>query len=334
MRSRRLLPLLGFLGLMFASCASQESFRVPVMRPAPVDLGQNDLVALDRFTGNGGDVLSEELAAALRQAVNPLSGKADFELVDRRDVDRMVDDMRRYPDAKLDTEDSPVAKWKRARLTLKGDVQQYSVEEQTQATRFVDPQGVRHTAFERQAAARVAVTIEALEQDGSRVFDRAPLDECQTAATKAVDSEPVPIDHDALLAAARQRVVEQYLRRVMPHVEYVTISMYTDGDLPQLEVGNGYARTGDWNAALQSYGQALAAATGDLGDVRYKALYNQGVAQLYQNRFEEARRSLQDAYAQEQDKMILGQLNTVSRREQEFAALQQQGQRTPAQPGQ
>lgn len=329
MRNLRLVSLFALAVLPFAGCASQESFQVPVVRPAPVDLGRHDIVAVDRFAGDGAESLDIEMTTALREAVNPLTNEPDFEVVHRRDVDRMIDDMRRYPGANLDTEDSPVAKWKRAPIQIGGEVHAHCVEEQVERTQWVDPQGHVRTTFVRRAMARVDVTIQAVDSEGNSVFDRVRFDEQVGATTKAVGEDAPPIDHDALLAAARDRVVQAYLKRVMPHFDYVSVHLYVDGDLPQLQVGNGFARTGDWQSALETYQSALAAA-GD--ETRHKALHNVGVAQLYTDRFDDARQSLKQAYALEQDDATLRQLEMVAQREQELQILEEQSQRHHAAP--
>ena len=95
----------------------------------------------------------------------------------------------------------------------------------------------------------------------------------------------------------------------------------------------GFAKTGDWPAAVEAYSGAAAAATGDLEGARHKALHNLGVAQLYSNQFDEARRTLQQAYALGQDDSTLGQLEMVAQRETELAALQQRSERMHATPG-
>ena len=85
---------LSTIGTLLCSCAT-ESIQVRVMRPAPVNLGQYDLIAVESFNGNGGDELADELTTALASTRNPLTGSVDFEVLDRRDVDRMLDDLRR-----------------------------------------------------------------------------------------------------------------------------------------------------------------------------------------------------------------------------------------------
>lgn len=320
---------------MFAgSCATYETLQVPVLRPAPVDIGQHSLIAVDRFTGDGSQEVAHELVAALKRARNPLTGKVDFEIVERGDVDRMVDDMRRYPKSNLgQSPDSALAKWQRARLHLTGTVHAHSVTEDVQCQERQDPKTGLHKFFVRRAQVRVDVTIEARDNENNTLFDQVRLRDGATATTKAVDEGPASIDHASLLVAARRKVIGAYLQRVLPHREWVRVHLYRDSDLPPLEVGNGLAKTGDWEEALRSYRQAVHLAQGELGELRYMGLHNSGVALLHLNRFGEARQALKEAYALSQDEPILRQLQAVAQREQEYEELQRQSQRASAEPG-
>lgn len=328
-------PLLLLAGLL-GSCASHESFSVSVLRPAPVDLGKHRLLAVDRFAGPSGQAVSgafgEAFKAALAGLQNPLSQeRRGFEIVHRKDVDQMIDDMRRYPKAGLDRDpESPIARWKRAEIVLAGVIGEENVDENVVGQAWKDRDGSKHTTFVRRASANFEVTIEAKAQDG-RLIDRALIRERSDAATKAVDSEPAPIDHNALIQRARDNALARYLRRIAPHEDRVLVRLFTDGELPQLAVGNGFARIGDWESAHSSYDAARARATGKREELSYKASYNVGIALLYLNRFAEARDALKTAYASSQDRSILAQLATVTAREQEFELLREQsGRARPA----
>ncbi len=67
---------------ILVGCATQ-GIHVKVMRPAPVNLGQFEVVAVDEFGGDGSAELAEKFTLALRNALNPLTGKVEFNVVDR-----------------------------------------------------------------------------------------------------------------------------------------------------------------------------------------------------------------------------------------------------------
>ena len=131
---------------VLAGCVSQEGSRVPVMRPVPVDLGQYEVVAVDRFSGDGCDVLAAELTKTLRSTVNPLTGASDFEVLDRRDVDRMLDNLRRTGGENWDQLAMEVLnRWKQAEILIKAEVHAHSVAEELNEDGWTDKEGVHHT---------------------------------------------------------------------------------------------------------------------------------------------------------------------------------------------
>lgn len=320
-------PLFACLSLaLLVGCATHQTLGIRVLKPAPVDLGRFDLVAVDQLQGEGAADLMTELGDALRAARNPLTGRQDFEVLDRRDVDRMLDELRRRRGTAFDKEAMDLLeRWKAADVLIRGGTQYHGVEEEVIAQDAVDPRtGQTRRMFTRQAQARVTVQLEIVEGAGETIVDRVQFDEHTSARTTAVDSEPAPIDHTALLAAARQRVTARYMDRLMPHEETVAVDLQTDKNLPELQAGNGFARAGDWDEAGRSYSAAADRATGDLADRRWKALHNLGIAHLFANRFDDARRALKDAYNLEQDEATLRTLNLVAQREQELRQLQEQ----------
>ena len=324
MHFRQSVPVL--LISLLAACASQQTFTVRVMKPAPVDLGRYRLVAIERLDGEGAIALSQELTKALQGAQNPLTGKMDFEVLDRGEVDRLLEDLRRRRTGASDKETMELLeRWKNADVVIRGQVRAHKVSDEVIGQEWIDrTTGQRHMQFVRTCRARVAVALEIVTGDKEHPVDEAHFDECVTRTAIALDVEPPKIDHAPLLASARQRVVQGYLDRMLPHEERVGVCLQIDGDLPELQAGNGYAMTGDWEEAARSYEAAVARAQGGLAAARWKALYNLGIAQLYTNHFEPARKSLKAAYSLEQQQVILGALQSVTQREREWQALQQQ----------
>ena len=316
---------LSTIGLTLCSCAT-ESISVRVLRPAPVNLGQYDLIAVESFTGTGGDQIANELTTALTNTRNPMTGRADFEILDRRDIDQMLDDLRRGRGNDWNEEAMEVLeRWKNAEILLKGTVHVYDVGEQVSETQWLDPNGYLHVTYTRECEANIRVLIEATDTEGDTIFDTVEFHEVAVDSTQGVDEYPPSINHEAVLATARNSVVQQYLLRVVPREEYVQVHLYTDGDYPALQMGNGFAKTGSWDEALDSYRTAVDQMKRMGAETRYMALFNMGIAYEYTNQFDEARRALKEAYALEQDDMILQEIQRVSYREREYAQLVQQG---------
>ena len=178
--------------------------------------------------------------------------------------------------------------------------------------------------------ATVEVLVEAADVDQNRTFDTVTLRGGASAEVWLDERRGTGPDPRALLATARSEVVRQYLERVLPRQTWVSVDLYKDGDFPDLQLGNGYAEVGNWSAAADAYQRALDAMTGELAEHRYKALFNLGVAYEFSDRFAEARKALEEAYASGQDGRILAELRRNEAREGEVRRLREQGAASPA----
>lgn len=343
-RTRTIMPtrLLSTAALMAllalgAGCANPAA-RVPVLRPAPVNLSAYDLVAVDRFEGPADCPLEAEIADALRRSENPLTGQVEYEVLSRQDVDQTVSNLRvGGPGQGLDDRSMAVLeRWRSAEVLIRGHVAEYDVSEDVVEQRSKDSKGNVHISYRRQMVVTVAVEVETTEPGatGDQAFDRVTFRETASASTQARDPNPPSIRPEPLLADARRRVVAGFLARVLPRQEFVTVELRTASKLPQLKVGNGYAQVGDWDAAIQAYQEGVDFAE-QSPDVPPKqkanALYNLGLALGFANRFDDARNLLRDSYALDQNQKTLAELQAVDRREAEYAELANQGM--AAEPG-
>lgn len=101
----------------------------------------------------------------------------------------------------------------------------------------------------------------------------------------------------------------------------VDIDLYVESDFPQLALGNQYAQTGAWDRAIEAYREALDRMTGENAALRWKALYNLGVALTYASKFDEARQALEEAHAASQANVVLQALTALDEREREYEKL-------------
>lgn len=311
-----------------AACATQ-TIRVPVMVPAPVNLVAFDRIAIDRFDGDGCQPFAEELAAALGEAVNPLTGQPGFEVLSRTEVDRALDQARDQRGTQWDPKTLAVLeRWREADVVLKGVVHRHVVVERVVEEQGKDADGRGIVRQKQVHSAVVEVALEVADVAANRSVDVVTLRGGAVAETW-LDGPPgrVPAgpDPQALLATARAEVVRQYLDRVLPRRTWVAVELYRDSDFPDLQIGNGYAEAGNWAEAATAYERALQQMTGDQQQYRYMALFNLGVAFEFSDRFADARRTLEEAYALGQDRRILAELRRNDAREDEVRRLREQG---------
>jgi tetratricopeptide (TPR) repeat protein len=317
--------------LLLASCATQ-SIRVPVMKPAAVDLVQFERVAVDRFEGEGCDPFSDQLAAALGSATNPATGKPGFTVLHRKDIDRALDELRDRHGSEWDQRTMQILeKWRTAQIVVKGRMQRHDVERQEVKEKAKDTKGAEVQRRKEVLTAHVTVCLDATDVEGNRVFDRVTMNG-EATACRYPDENKTAIDPLPLLQTARAQVVQAYMDRVLPHQEWVSVELFTDSDFPDLAVGNGYAEAGNWQQAQAAYQRALQGMTGPHQDVRHKGLFNLGVACEFSDRFDEARKALEEAYALGHDDLCLAELKRTGQREEEVRRLRQQGAAAQTQP--
>lgn len=318
--ARFVLPF-ALLAASLAGC-STESFTVRVARAPRIDLVSLRRVAVDDFEGREGDALAEELTAALTTAVHPVTGQRTFEVVDRRNFDAVLSELKRQRgDAWNEENIARVGKLSPAAALIVGRVTEYDYQESVERRNWEDQDKKRHTTFTRNGAARVAAYVQVARTETGVILDSGNYTQTMTDSTSAVDSQPPKIDRGRLLDAARRAVVGQFLRAVAPYSEEVTVSLFVDGDFPGLALGNGYAKLGDWARALEEYRKVLDLAVGEFAEYRYKPLFNMGVALEYMDRFDEAKKHLRDAYALYQATMIETEIRRVERREKDRKQL-------------
>ena len=312
-------------------CAAPTA-RVPVMRPAPVNLSAFDLVAVDGFPAPSGcDSFSDEIAAGLRSTPNPVTRQVEYEVITRSEVSAEIDGLRAGRGRQHDAMDA-LERWRSADVLIRGQVLAHDVDEDVTRVERKDAKGNSWTEQVRKVTARVSVAIETMQPSsaGDRTFDSIQLTETARASTRARDRAPDPVDHHRLLSTARQSVVTRFLQRVLPRQEYVHVQLRTAGELPDLEIGNGFAQVGDWEAATDSYERA-AEQPGATPASRAAALYDLGLAYGFMNRFDEAREALRESFTLDRSRRTLTQLQGLDQRESEYRVLLDQTA-TAAQP--
>jgi hypothetical protein len=281
------------VALLLAGCSAYE-LRVPVMMPAAVNLANYRRVAIDRFVGDGGMPLQQEVLAALRRAPDGHGGTGLPVVLPHEGED-----------------------WSAAPIVVRASLRQHGVADERIPAAGDGALG----AQKRQVTACVAVLFEVSDHAGHRVLDSVLLN--GTACVQRETGEPV--DTAPLLAEARAQVVRRWLQRVLPPSEWIAVPLYDDARFPDLAAGNSLAAAGDWAGARAAYARALAAMSGPLASERYQAMFNLGVALEFEGDFDGARGVLTAAREQVSDPRIDQELQRLTARELTVLRLRQQG---------
>lgn len=326
MRRRCFASPLGVCLWLLSACTSTANVQVRVLEPAVYDLGRHPLVAMDRCEGEGAEAFATAIVEALRAARDPVTGAAALELLDRRDLDRMLDDIRRRGGSDVDPDSVELLRrWQQAEVLVRCRVLDDGVTTDDVAEDQVDQRtGETHRLFRRTAHARVGLQVEVLTGTDARLLVRETFRGEVVRETTALDTEPSAIATAPLLDEARATALQRFLAHFLPHEEVVTAVLQADDELPDLQAGNGFAANELWAEAERSYRSAAQAAVGDLSSLRWKALHNLGVACTFLAQFDAARQALSDAYALAQDAGSMQMLQLSIRRKEAAERLRRE----------
>src|SRR5256885_9897765 len=300
-------PVLGAIGAVLVCACGTVAVRVPVMKPAEINMAPYQSVAIGEMTGAGNRPMSDSLEEAL---VNTNR----FTVVDRQ---HMAQVMRELQLSSTDLADPNAAaklgKVVTAGALIFGDVQ-HSYREQPDETRYKDEKGVYHTWYILKGEAYVRATFKIVDVSTGRLLVAKTYEERRDDTNRALDKRPEQIDRISLENAARRAVVERFMKAIVPHQEYMYANFQKDGDIPQLEGGIGWAERGDWKKAQSAFNDAVQAAEKNVklkaGQVA-KCYWNLGLSYEYAGDYDKAEAMVNKAYSLYNDKDMLAEIEHI-----------------------
>jgi len=315
------------LSVVLTGC-STEQIRVPVMRPARVDLSRYRTLAIENITGNGGTAIANDLGTGL-------TASSYFTVVDRRDVEARMRELRRTRGDLFDP--STVAELGRqigALALIHGEVVTNEYSEHVAEEEWVEvvrdekgnvQQEIPHVERTRYGHTELGVNLRVTATATGQLLYSRTITKQSFDQTRATDAVPAAIDPAPLFQDCRRLIVKDLVSRVTPRTDLVFVTLYKDSDIPLLAAGNNLARIGEWDDAIEQYRGALETLPAEYAEYRYMPLFNLGVAYEYTNRFEEAHRHLRDAYRVSAESRIADEIESLKYRERQYAELRKQG---------
>jgi len=304
----------------FLCACGTVAVRVPVMRPAEINMAPYQSVAIGDMSGGGNRPMTDSLEEAL---VNTNR----FTVVDRQHMSQLMRELRLSSSDLADP--SAAAKLGRvvaAGALIFGDVQT-SYREQPDETRYKDDKGNYHTWYSLKGEAYVRSTFKIVDVSTGRLIVARTYEERADDVNRALDKRPQQIDRIALENAARRAVVERFMRAIVPHQEFLYAHFQKDGDIPQLEGGIGWAERGDWKKAQAAFNDAAQAAE---KNVKLKAAqvakcyWNLGLAYEYAGDYDKGEAMVNKAYSLSNDRDMLAEIDNIHRLQADARKLAEQ----------
>jgi len=313
-------PVLGAFSAGLLCACGTVAVRVPVMRPAEINMAPYQSVAIGEMTGAGNRPMTDSIEEAL---VNTNR----FTVVDRQ---HLASVMRELHLSSTDLADPNAAarlgKVVTAGALIFGDVQ-HSYREQPDENRYKDDKGVHHTWYTLKGETYVRATFKIVDVSTGRLIVAKTYEERRDDTNRGLDRRPEPIDRIALENAARRAVVERFMKAIVPHQEYMLANFQKDSDIPQLEGGIGWAERGDWKKAQGTFNDA---AQDSEKNVKLKAAqiakcyWNLGLSYEYAGDYEKGEAMINKAYTLSNDREMLAEIDNIHRLQADAQKLAEQ----------
>jgi len=308
--------------ILLAAACGTAPVRVPVMRPAEIDMAPYASVAVGEMRGRGDP---RALSDALEEA---LVSSHKFRVVDRQHLLQTMQELQLSSKDLADpTKAAKLGQLLAAGALIYGDVDE-RYNERIDETPYKTKEGKQHVVRVLTGEAAVRATFKVLDLSTGRLLTARTYEDKRQETNRIEDARPAPIDREELTWRARRTVLDRFLKAIVPYQEYVFARFEKDADIPQLEGGIGWAERGNWDKAKEAFNNAVADAgknpkvgAKQLG----KAYWDLGLAHEYSGDYDNAAKMVQKAYDVGQDKDYLRELDGIDRLRSEAKISRQAG---------
>jgi len=237
------------------SACGSIAVKVPVMRPAEINMAPYNSIGLGDFTFRGNSNAPRALADQVEQE---LVQAKRFQVIDRARMGAVMRELRLSASDLADPRSAAkLGKLATAGALVFGDVEE-KYQEEAKDDHSQDKDGKPSTMHTLRGEARVICSFRIIDVATGSLLIAKRYEEKRSDTNYGRDSQrPQAIDRDGLFAAARREVVSRFLKAIVPHQEYQYANFEKDSDIPQLEGGIGWAERGEWQKAQDAFTAAI-----------------------------------------------------------------------------
>lgn len=312
--------------LLLSSVTACSGTYVVVKRriPAEITIRADRTMAVAGIEGPTGAALAADLSEAIMATQR-------YSLVERQRLDAVLREIKLSADGHVsDTTAMTFGEMSGAATLVAGDViaadyREEVVRSESECAR--NGKLVRCSIFVRSARAAMNVSLRVIETESGRLLAIKQLEASGERRAQAYDNPPPPFDASiTMLAQCRKDVASQFAKVIAPHDVEELVHLFDDGDLPELERGNNFAKLGNWDQAEAQYNAALSRAksAGMKPALVALATYNLGVAVAYGGDLDGGLGLIEEAYALDPRDVYMEQVTRVRQMKVDAARVKEQ----------
>jgi tetratricopeptide (TPR) repeat protein len=318
----------GMLACFMLGGCSTMKVPVPVMRPAEINLkGKNEII-IGQIKGRDG----EKIAAYVKDKA-AASGR--LKIVEREHLNRVLNELRMSQSDLVNIDKrKKLGKLMAGSILVMGRVLDNNYEENMTRDsgtcyKTINKKQCEYTcySYKRKGTATIKVSFDVIDIETGENLHSKVSQSVLKAQKSATDKMPERIDGHALLDSCAQSVANDFLKAICPWQQIVSAAFQKDGDLPMLEIGINYAKSGLWTDALAQFKEAVKQADSN-PDVSpktaAKAYWDLGLGCEYTNRFDESVDYVKKAFALSSNAEYLKELANIEKMEKDRKKLEEQ----------
>ncbi len=344
------------IAIVLSACAT-PSMRVPITRPAEVNLIESKKIVVGEFKGRRGrlveNALTRELVntgrfevldrAVLEQKLrqnNPAmtgnvsqavadvliiklfeSGKFRRE-IDRRSLERILGAVDPSLSNAVDQNTlEQITKFVGAAYYLRGNVDFDYAQNDNVGERTKDSSGVIHKTYTKQGIAKATTTFQITSLTSGDIVALKTISRTSAKTTSADNRWPANPDREAIVDNVVYDTITAFMPIIVPYVEYVYVQFApNDPKVPGLENGVNFAKAGMWPEAANEFKTTVEKNPSHQG-----AWWDLGIAYEYNYQFTEAENAFMQANKLQPCEKCLREINNVRRLDAERRKLIEQG---------
>lgn len=305
-----------FISLFILSgCAT--TIRVPVTRPAEINLRGINKIAIGEIKGDGGQTIADLLSSKLFESQK-------FEVVDRAHIQQVMAEHKLNKSGIVDEKTAlQLGKYVGAAVLVFGNVSLNKYEQKmSKANPWRDKEGGRHQTHYIKGTAKLTTTLQVIGLNTGKVLASKTISKTAENTNSADNGWPEEPDKDALMSATVNDAVNAFIKMIAPYRDYESVTFAKkDSDLPELEKCESFAKMGRWNDAVEQAKIATQKNPTNVG-----AWWNLGICYQFSYMFTEAESAFNEAYKIKPEEKYLIQISQVKRLASERKRLDEQGE--------
>jgi len=286
------------------------SARIPITKPAEVNLKGVNKIVIGSLEGNSGKSFGDLLT-------NRLFESKKFEVLDRDNLGRVMSEHSLNASGAVDTSTAvELGKLIGASALIAGNVNLDYKVNNSKDNPYKDKKGNYHQRFVKEGTATINANLKVIDLQTGKIVATKAINAHDSDTVSEDNQWPSDPDRDAVASGAASKSLDVFMKMIAPYTDYVYVVFE---ETPESEGGVNFAKNGLWKEALEQFKIAK-----DKNPSHPGSWYNLGLGYQYNYMFREAEDAFKECNKVKPSDKCMSGISELRRMEQEQKKLQEQ----------